>query len=60
MTSWALSRGWQRSKIELSLLAYAVSIALAFVLPAIAITQFVVAALMWLVLDQRIESVLKE
>jgi uncharacterized membrane protein len=47
-------------KSELSLLAYAVSIALAFVRPWIAITLYVVVALMWLVPDQRIESVLKE
>jgi uncharacterized membrane protein len=47
-------------KSELSLLAYAVSIALAFVRPWIAITLYVVVALMWLVPDRRIESVLKE
>jgi uncharacterized membrane protein len=47
-------------KSELSLLAYAVSIALAFVRPWIAITLYVVVALMWLVHDRRIESVLKE
>ena len=47
-------------KSELSLLAYAVSIALAFIRPWIAITLYVVVALMWLVPDRRIESVLKE
>jgi uncharacterized membrane protein len=47
-------------KSELSLLAYAVSIALAFVRPWIAITLYVGVALMWLVPDRRIESVLKE
>ena len=47
-------------KSELSLLAYAVSIALAFIRPWIAITLYVVVALMWLAPDRRIESVLKE
>jgi uncharacterized membrane protein len=47
-------------KSGLSLLAYAVSIALAFVRPWIAITLYVMVALMWLVPDRRIESVLKD
>jgi uncharacterized membrane protein len=47
-------------KSELSVLAYTVSIALAFVRPWIAITLYVGVALMWLVPDRRIESVLKE
>ena len=47
-------------KSELSMLAYAVSIALAFVRPWIAITLYVAVALMWLVPDRRIESVLKK
>jgi uncharacterized membrane protein len=47
-------------KSELSLVAYALSIGLAFIRPWIAITLYVVVALMWLVPDRRIESVLKE
>jgi len=47
-------------KSGLSLLAYALSIALAFVRPWIAITLYVTVALMWLVPDRRIESVLKD
>jgi uncharacterized membrane protein len=47
-------------KSKLSMLAYAVSIALAFVRPWIAITLYVAVALMWLVPDRRIESVLKK
>jgi hypothetical protein len=44
----------------LSLLAYTISIALAFVRPWIPIALYVGVALMWLVPDRRIESVLKE
>jgi uncharacterized membrane protein len=47
-------------KSELSLVAYALSIGLAFIRPWIAITLYVVVALMWLAPDRRIESVLKE
>jgi uncharacterized membrane protein len=47
-------------KSELSLLAYTISIAMAFIRPWIAITLYVGVALMWLVPDRRIESVLKE
>ncbi len=47
-------------KSELSLVAYALSIGLAFIRPWIAITLYVVVALMWLMPDRRIESVLKE
>ena len=48
------------TKGKLSVLLYAVSIPLAFVRPWIAITLYVAVALMWLVPDRRIESVLKE
>jgi uncharacterized membrane protein len=47
-------------KGKLSFLIYVISIALAFVRPWIAITLYVVVALMWLIPDRRIESVLKE
>ncbi len=47
-------------KAKLSTLVYAVSIPLAFVRPWIAITLYVAIALMWMVPDRRIESVLKE
>ena len=45
-------------KGKLSLAVYAVSIPLAFLRPWIAITLYVAVALMWLVPDRRIESVL--
>ena len=45
-------------KAKLSLLIYAVAIALAFVRPWIAIALYVVVALMWFVPDRRIESVI--
>jgi uncharacterized membrane protein len=48
------------TKAKLSLLVYAISIPLAFVRPWIAIVLYVAVALMWLVPDRRIESVLKE
>jgi uncharacterized membrane protein len=48
------------SKGALSLLIYTISIPLAFVRPWIAIALYVVVALMWLVPDRRIESVLAE
>jgi uncharacterized membrane protein len=47
-------------KAVLSLVIYAVSIPLAFVRPSISIALYVAVALMWLVPDRRIESVLKE
>jgi uncharacterized membrane protein len=47
-------------KGKLSVAMYAVSIPLAFLRPWIAITIYVLVALMWLVPDRRIESVLKE
>ena len=45
-------------KAKLSLLIYAVAIALAFVRRRIAIALYVVVALMWFVPDRRIESVI--
>ena len=48
------------TKAKLSLLVYALSIPLAFLRPWIAIVLFVAVALMWMVPDRRIESVLKE
>ena len=48
------------TKAKLSLLVYAVSIPLAFLRPWIAIVLYVAVALMWMVPDRRIESVLKE
>jgi uncharacterized membrane protein len=45
-------------KGKLSLLIYAVAIALAFVRPWIAIALYVVVALMWFVPDRRIKSVI--
>jgi len=48
------------TKGKLSLLVYAVSIPLAFLRPWIAIVLYVAVALMWMVPDRRIESVLKE
>ena len=60
-TSSTLGRAVGRDrKAILSLLIYTVSIPLAFVRPWIAITLYVASALMWLVPDPRIESVLKE
>jgi len=48
------------TKGKLSLLVYAVSIPLAFLRPWIAIVLYVAVALLWMVPDRRIESVLKE
>src|SRR5271168_3245433 len=47
-------------KANLSLVGYAISIPLSFLHPAIAITTYVAIALMWLVPDRRIESVLRQ
>ncbi len=47
-------------KGKLSLFLYAVSIALAFQLPQVAQAIYVAVALMWLIPDRRIESVLKD
>jgi len=52
--------GRQGHEGKLSLLVYAVSIPLAFLRPWIAIVLYVAVALMWMVPDRRIESVLKE
>jgi uncharacterized membrane protein len=60
-SSSTLARAVGRDKKgRLSVAMYAVSIPLAFLRPWIAITLYVAVALMWLVPDRRIESVLKE
>jgi len=46
-------------KGRLSLLIYALAIPLAFVIPAISLTLFVIVAIMWLVPDKRIEKTLQ-
>jgi uncharacterized membrane protein len=69
LLEWAIiARNGQSSKLaaavgsdlkaKLSLLIYAVAIALAFVRPWIAIALYVAVALIWFVPDRRIESVI--
>jgi uncharacterized membrane protein len=60
-TESALARAVGRDfKGNLSLLIYAVAIPVSFVAPAVACGLYVVVAILWLVPDRRIESVLTE